>query len=91
MPNHLEIATLEYHSPVRSYASTISRILVQGVVSYDPSQPSIPTLLSQTPSFIPSSPMNPITGGQSPEQAVTANVRTNLNLGQSVAIGRPMA
>ena len=43
-PDYLERATLEYHASVQSYASTVSGIPVQSLVSYDPGQPSIPAL-----------------------------------------------
>ena len=87
LPSSLEISTLEYHAHVRSHVATMSGIPIQNVVSGNPIQPSIPTLLVQTLLFIPSSPTNPMIGGKPPKQVVSTTRWTNLKIGQSVYLG----
>ena len=53
----------KYHASIWSYASSVSGIPVPNVVYYDPDHLSIIALSAQYLMSIPSSPMNPVVGG----------------------------
>ena len=67
-PSRSEIDTPKYHAPIQSHVVAVSGIPIHNVFSYDPSQPSIPTLSIQTLAYIPSYPTNSTTGGKPPKQ-----------------------
>ena len=71
LPTSLKVVSPEKHTPSQPYVVTTLGILVQNVVSYDPGQPSIPTLPLQNIPIGSNSPKNPTTKGKSPSHVTS--------------------